>query len=112
MVSRYRRSCGTFNAVESSPHASVAQGIEHRSPKAGVVRSNRTGGTIVSRRSLCVFRMVTFRFPVVVYGCRGKLGENLSLHRLSKSLAEVDYLATAALQDVCEQFRCAPVVRR
>ena len=25
--------------------ASVAQGIEHRSPKAGVVRSNRIGGT-------------------------------------------------------------------
>ena len=25
--------------------APVAQGIEHRSPKAGVVRSNRTGGT-------------------------------------------------------------------
>ena len=27
-------------------NASVAQGIEHRSPKAGVVRSNRIGGTI------------------------------------------------------------------
>ncbi len=27
--------------------ASVAQGTEHRSPKAGVVRSNRAGGTTV-----------------------------------------------------------------
>lgn len=29
----------------TNTNASVAQGIEHRSPKAGVVRSNRTGGT-------------------------------------------------------------------
>lgn len=28
------------------PCASVAQGIEHRSPKAGVARSNRAGGTM------------------------------------------------------------------
>ena len=29
--------------------ASVAQGIEHRSPKAGVVRSNRLWGTMSNR---------------------------------------------------------------
>lgn len=28
------------------PCASVAQGIEHCSPKAGVARSNRAGGTM------------------------------------------------------------------
>ena len=36
-------------------NASVAQGIEHRSPKAGVVRSNRIGGTIKNSRSEDIF---------------------------------------------------------
>ena len=31
-------------------YASVAQGIEHRSPKAGVGRSNRPGGTRIPSR--------------------------------------------------------------
>ena len=39
-LSRLRRS------ARMRGRASVAQGIEHRSPKAGAVRSNRTGGTI------------------------------------------------------------------
>ena len=32
-------------------HALVAQGIEHRSPKAGVGRSNRLGGTVEGRHA-------------------------------------------------------------
>ena len=36
----------TINSAKSHSRASVAQGIEHSSPKAGVGRSNRPGGTI------------------------------------------------------------------
>ena len=56
-LSRLRRS------ARMRGRASVAQGIEHRSPKAGVVRSNRTGGTIeyVQARG-CVCLWPVFRF--------------------------------------------------
>ena len=47
--------------------ASVAQGTEHRSPKAGVVRSNRAGGTIECCRSLAVFAGGLFWFRVEKY---------------------------------------------
>ena len=45
--------------------ASVAQGIEHRSPKAGVVRSNRIWGTTKKKQ-------VGMRFPTCFFdGCFG-----------------------------------------
>ena len=46
------------NGRISRCNASVAQGIEHRSPKAGVGRSNRPGGTIKPRRPEACFRPV------------------------------------------------------
>ncbi len=45
--------------------ASVAQGIEHRSPKAGVVRSNRIGGTSKCAGQRACFLWSAFVFPCV-----------------------------------------------
>ena len=47
-----------YNGRINCCSASVAQGIEHRSPKAGVGRSNRPGGTIKHRRPEACFRPV------------------------------------------------------
>jgi hypothetical protein len=39
--------------------APVAQGIEHRSPKAGVARSNRAGGTVIAAHEALHNRLAT-----------------------------------------------------
>jgi hypothetical protein len=58
-VSEWARS---FIAALTDSRASVAQGIEHRSPKAGVVRSNRIGGTTENCRSEYMFALACFSF--------------------------------------------------
>ena len=80
--------------------ASVAQGIEHRSPKAGVVRSNRIGGTIINHRvvSFACFsirrydmKILTLPNPILHQVCEPvKVGDS-QVKKLAKQMAKLMY---------------------
>lgn len=61
----------------NSQRASVAQGTEHRSPKAGAGGSNPPGGTIESKRRrsapFFMFYCVMLRYASRAFTLRGKI---------------------------------------
>ncbi len=61
--------------------ALVAQGIEHRSPKAGVGRSNRLGGTKSGGMPYCAERWHTLTFCARL----GSLGSGVFLFAVEHS---------------------------
>ena len=66
-----------YNGKINRCSASVAQGIEHRSPKAGVGRSNRPGGTIQDNGPEAIL-LLAFSFSVLI---PDKKGEEIKIIR-------------------------------